>query len=44
MMRPAECDLGRALFYAIEMRCDGITGIRIVLAAVGCQQESEAPS
>lgn len=44
MMRPAECDLGRALFYAIEMRNDGITEIRIALAAVGCQQEGEAPS
>ena len=41
MMRPAVCDLGRALFYAVGMRCDGITGMRIALAAVGCQQEAK---
>lgn len=35
MMRLAGCDLDRALFYAVGMRSDGITGIRIALAAAG---------
>lgn len=35
MMRPAECDRSRALFYAVGMRNDGITEIRIALASVG---------
>lgn len=41
MMRPAECDLGRALFYAVGMWNDGIAGTRIALAAVGCQWEAK---
>lgn len=41
MMRPAECDLSRALFYAVRMRHDGITEIRIALAAVGRQREAK---
>ena len=40
-MRPTECDLGRVLFYAVGMMNDGITGMRIALAAVGCQQEAK---
>ena len=42
-MRPAEWDLGRALFYVVEMRNDGITEIRIALTDVGCQQEAKRP-